>query len=155
MLNWSIISKNYPVFQQRRMEGCDCGGDKVSNRADDESIFWLQLQTPCDLPILTCCARNTDTSLCWTPLGTPHNTHQKQAAAPSVNMKTRNKHQPVMLYNCGQCCVLEVLEVSRASFPGCQTCMDDLKCTGLTIKLTLHVLLECWTLQAFPHAPWQ
>lgn len=57
MLSWWMISNNYPVFPQRRIEGCDGRSDKDSIPADDESTFWLQLQTPCDLPILSRCAR--------------------------------------------------------------------------------------------------
>lgn len=58
------------------MEGCDGEGDKDSVPADRASIFWLQLQTPCDLPVLSCCAR-AQTRLCWTPGGTLYDAHQK------------------------------------------------------------------------------
>lgn len=50
-------------------------------------------------------------SLDWAPLGTLDNTHQKQAAALSVNMRSQNKHQLVVLYNCDQRYVLD-------TFPG-------------------------------------
>lgn len=81
--------------------------------ADDERFFfWLQLQSPCDLSILSCCARTQTCLLTGRHFGTLHNnTHQKQAAALSVNVRTQDKHQLVVLYNCDQRCVLD-------AFPG-------------------------------------